>query len=138
MWSEGSEHKRWAQLAVRVTAKQRAITIFLDAISEEGSAFAYFDEVVLIAYPCPLPEKAPPPLPREESVCVDWKEEQEPHEVGIEYQKNGFIFRSPGQQPLQIVIWGVPPNQGKLQPVSYDFALISESYYTNKYQRFYY
>jgi hypothetical protein len=25
-----------------------------------------------------------------------------------------------------------------LQPVSYDFALISESYYTNKYQKFYY
>ena len=25
-----------------------------------------------------------------------------------------------------------------LQPVSYDFALISESYYTNKYQIFYY
>jgi len=27
---------------------------------------------------------------------------------------------------------------GLLQPVSYDFALISESYYTNKYRIFYY
>jgi len=26
----------------------------------------------------------------------------------------------------------------RLQPVSYDFALISESYYTNKYRIFYY
>lgn len=113
-WSEGSEHKRWAQLAVRVTAEQRTITIFLEAASEERGAFAYFDDVALIAYPCPLHEKEPPPPPREESACVDWKEEKEPLQVGGDYQKNRFTFRSPSQQPLQIVIWGAPPNQGKL------------------------
>jgi len=38
-----------------------------------------------------------------------------------------FIERSPGFTLPSI-----------LQPVSYDFALISESYYTNKYRIFYY
>jgi len=113
VWSEGQEHKRWAQLAVRVTAKQHAVTIFLETISEDRGAVAYFDDVALIAYPCPLCDKQPPVPPHEKAACVDWKEEHKPRQIGIEYQKNGFTFRSLAQQPLQIVIWGVPPNQGK-------------------------
>ncbi len=114
VWSAGAESQRWAQLVVRVTARRRALTIFLQADAEPRAAMAYFDDVELIPYPCPLQEKQPPEPPRTEEACVDWKEEKEPRQLGVDYQKNGFIFKSPAQQPLQIVVWGPSPGQGKL------------------------
>jgi hypothetical protein len=112
-WTAGNEHHTWSQLAARVTATGAAITIFLEAAAEPRGAAAWFDDVELIAYPCPLEECAAPPPP-EEHVCVDWKDEKKPREVATEYAKAGFRFAAPGQKSLRIVLWGPPPGQGKL------------------------
>jgi hypothetical protein len=61
-----------------------------------------------------LKEKEISPPPREESACVDWREEREPREIGPRHEKDGFFFESLAEQPLRIIIWGPPPDQGKL------------------------
>jgi hypothetical protein len=117
LWSQGQEHRNWTPLLVRVTAEARAITIFLEARAQEGAA-AFFDDVALVPYPCPLkepeaPEPEPEPPPARE-LCVDWATERESRDLGRVYQKNGFTFQSFSQDPLRIVLWGDPQGQGKL------------------------
>jgi PKD repeat protein len=114
-WSEGNEHRDWAQLVGRVTAQSRAITIFLQVDAEAGG-IAYFDDVALIPYPCPLvePEVPEPPPPEGREACVDWKDEQEARDVGSVYEKGGFTFQAISQESLRIVLWGSPEGQGKL------------------------
>ena len=111
IWMEGSEHLNWAQLAERVTAKNHALTIFLEVLSDQNTSIAYFDDVTLMAYPCIIKEKEPLVLPEKEEKCVNWNKEKENREV-MGFQKNGFIFKS--ERSLQIVVWGIPANQGKL------------------------
>ncbi len=115
VWAGGVEHHHWAQLVGRVTARSRAITIFLELKPDAQGAVGWFDDVALLAYPCPLKECKPKPRPQEESVCVDWKEERKPSRLGAEHRKNGFTFRLLAPPPMQIATWGPPPNQGKLQ-----------------------
>lgn len=116
VWSQGAERGRWAQLAVRVTAHQRAVTIFLEASAERGAA-AYFDQVALVPTPCPLKVGFPEPEPpkKKEEVCVDWSRERKPALVGVEHQRDGFTFRSLSGQQLQIITWGEPPDEAKLR-----------------------
>lgn len=115
VWSAGNEQRNWAQLAGRVMATGRALTIFVEAISEGQNTAAYIDDVVLLPYPCPLEECVPPEPPRQEAICVDWKEDLKPRRLDDPYEKNGFVFRSQTQLPLHIAVWGPPANQGKLQ-----------------------
>jgi PKD repeat protein len=115
VWSEGNAHTQWEQLVVRVTATNRAVAIFLELSSDSRTAHSYFDDVVLLPYPCPLKDCARKPLPPDRPLCVDWKAEREPARLGPEYKIKGFAFRSLSQMPLQIATWGQPPNQGKLQ-----------------------
>ena len=116
VWSKGGEHRNWAELLVRVTAKARQVTIFLEMDAENQSAAGYFDDVLLIPYPCPpktcKPEK---PKPQERSACVDWKDIREPSKLAAGYQKGGFTFQSMATIPLLTALWGPPPGQGKLQ-----------------------
>lgn len=114
-WSEGNEQRNWAQLAGRVTATGRAVTIFLEAQTGRESAAAYFDDVALLPYPCQLAECEPPKPPRPEGVCVHWRDEQRPRRLDEPYEKDGFVFRSQLRIPLQIATWGPPSGQGKLQ-----------------------
>ena len=73
MWSQGREQHEWAQLLERVTAQARRITIFLEVSSEEGAAAGYFDDVLLLPYPCQLKECKPEePQPQPERVCVNF------------------------------------------------------------------
>ncbi len=115
IWSQGSEQRDWAQLLVRVTATVRRITIFLEVDSPEERAVGYFDDVLLIPYPCPVKECAPEQQPTERQACVDWKDETKPTRQPGDYQKAEFTFRSLTGMPLMIAFWGNPANQGKLQ-----------------------
>jgi PKD repeat protein len=112
VWSEGGKQPDWTQLAERVTAKSKAITIFMETFTEERYVLSYFDDVTLIAYPCPLREEPPSPPEKEECVCVDWKDEEKPEQLKYEYEKKGFKFTS--NDVLQIVQWGNPAGQLKL------------------------
>ena len=115
-WVEGNQQRNWAQLVWRVTAKKRAITVFLEVVGETQNTAAYFDDVVLSPYPCPLkePETIEQPEPELREICVNWAEEKKGGEVGTVYEKNGFIFKSANQEQLRIIIWGSPEGEGKL------------------------
>jgi len=116
VWSEGGEQQDWEQLLVRVTAEGNAITIFLEANSDDHAANAYFDSVSLVPYPCPLPEPVPPEIeePEGRKVCVDWSEEKNARTLPPVYEKNGFTFISRDKQQLELVVWGIPEDVGKL------------------------
>lgn len=112
VWTEGTDHREWAQLVVRVTASAGAITIFLQAEGDPRGAAAYFDDVLLVPYPCPLGEcKAKP----QREVCIDWQGRKEGGEAGTRSQDRGFTFSSLTSQPLRLVSYGVPAGQVKLQ-----------------------
>lgn len=115
VWAGGSERRRWAQLVGRVTASARAITVFLELDAGADGAIACFDDVTLLAYPCPLKPCKPKPRPKEQSSCVDWQDVREPTRLGAEHRRNGFTFRAIAPPPMQIALWGTPPNRGKLQ-----------------------
>jgi PKD repeat protein len=115
IWSQGSEQREWSQLLVRVTATARRIAIFLEVDTQEERAVGYFDDVLLIPYPCPVKECQPEQPPPERRACVDWKDERKPARLEGDYQKGGFTFRSLTGMPLLIAFWGDPANQGKLQ-----------------------
>ncbi|NIR26623.1 MAG: PKD domain-containing protein, partial [Gammaproteobacteria bacterium] len=59
-WTKGNKHRNWAQLVRRVTAEGHNITIFLEAVSEDRGTAAFFDDVTLAPYPCPLEEPEKP------------------------------------------------------------------------------
>jgi hypothetical protein len=113
-WSEGSDRKKWSQLMQRVTARTRAITIFLEVVSNDRAAVGYFDDVALIAYPCPLDERVCQPPATALQVCVDWKEEKEQRDLGEKYEKKGFNFSALEKQSIRLVTWGTPAGEGKL------------------------
>jgi len=115
-WYEGSVRHEWAPLLARVTAPGNAATIFLEASGDETGAKAFFDEVTLTPYPCPLPElKRPKPEPQEpEERCVNWREVKEAHSVPAVYEKDGFTFQSASGLAMQVVLSGAPQGQGKL------------------------
>jgi len=115
-WYEGKNHHDWSPLMVRVTATGRAVTVFLEAAGDAAGASAYFDEIALTPYPCPLPDlEKPKPDPQEpEEVCVNWREEKEAHTVPAVYEQDGFAFKSGDEKPMQVVLFGPPPDQGKL------------------------
>ena len=118
VWGESRDDHRWTVLAVRATATARRLTIFLEALvdanaTREGTA--WFDDVSLLPYPCPLGDAPPCRPPREREVCIDWREEPRPRVIGVTFRDRGFTFTSIGQDPLRIVVWGPPANTGKLQ-----------------------
>ncbi len=115
VWLQGNEDQNWSQLLGRVTAKERQITIFLEVTTPERSAVGYFDDILLIPYPCPIKVCQPEEPPQERKACVDWKDEREPKKLPDDYQKSGFGFKSLTTMPLLIAFWGEPKNQGKLQ-----------------------
>ncbi|HML24436.1 MAG TPA: PKD domain-containing protein [Aggregatilinea sp.] len=118
VWSQGAEQRDWAMLLVRVTASKRRITVFLESITREERTIAYFDDVELIPYPCPIHECAPeeePPPPKDQRACVGWGDERKPTRLPDDYEKGGFTFKSRSSMPLMIAFWGDPANQGKLQ-----------------------
>ncbi len=118
VWGESRDDHRWTVLAVRATATARRLTIFLEALvdanaTREGTA--WFDDVSLLPYPCPLGDAPPCRPPREREVCIDWRGEPRPRVIGVTFRDRGFTFTSIGQDPLRIVVWGPPANTGKLQ-----------------------
>lgn len=119
VWSEGTNDREWTSRTVRVTAVARRLTIFLDAAagSERARpAIVWFDDVSLLPYPCPLGDVPPtekPPDPGQ-SVCVDWKGEGKPRVLGMSYAAQGMTFTTTSNEPLRVVVWGPPPNAGKL------------------------
>ena len=117
VWTQAGEHREWAQLLQRVTATARQVTVFLEVSSQEQAASGYFDDVLMIPYPCPPKEceLQPETPPKEKRACVDWKAEREPRTIQGDYPRAGFTFKSLTPMPLMIAIWGDPPNQGKLQ-----------------------
>jgi len=115
VWSQGSEQREWSELLVRVTATARRITVFLEVDTQEERAIGYFDDVLLIPYPCQVKECQPEEPPAERRACVDWKDERKPARLEGDYQKAGFTFKSRTGMPLLIAFWGDPANQGKLQ-----------------------
>ncbi len=112
VWSEGTNNREWTQLAVRVSAKGGAVTIFLEAHGDSRGTAAYFDDVLLVPYPCPLGEcKARP----QREVCIDWQGRKEGGELGTRFHDRGFTFSSLTSLPLRLVSYGVPAGQAKLQ-----------------------
>ncbi len=93
------------------------MTVFLEVISQEQAAAGYFDDVLMIPYPCPPKEcqLQPETPPQEKRACVDWKAEREQRTIQGDYSRAGFTFKSLTTLPLMVVTWGDPPNQGKLQ-----------------------
>ncbi len=115
VWAEGRQRRCWSPLVVRASASAAAVTLFLEARSEQGGLVAWFDEVTLIPYPSPPgdPEKPlVPEKPRE--ICVDWTSEPEQRALASPYARKGFTFRVPANANLHIVRWGVPQGEGKL------------------------
>lgn len=119
-WSQGNADDRWTLLSVRATATARRVTLFLDSASKgstPGPASAWFDDVSLLPYPCPLGEAAPcaddkPEVQREE--CIEWENERRPRVMGASFTERGFTFTSTGGEPLRIVLWGTPAGRGSL------------------------
>jgi hypothetical protein len=111
VWSDGAAAGNWFQLTVRVTASARAVSVFLEVDGRGGNAF--FDDVLLLPYPCPLGEAPPCTPPMQEEHCVDWRARQRPTILGPAFQQSGFAFESLSGEPLQIVVWGEPPGEGK-------------------------
>ncbi|MDD5507670.1 MAG: PKD domain-containing protein [Bacteroidales bacterium] len=116
LWTEGQMKHEWDQLAGRITAQGNILTIFLEVRSDKEPAHAWFDDVRILPYPCPLEE----PVREEEepegpkSRCVNWKEEKKERNVGPKYEKDGFSFSSIDKTDLRIVLWGKPEGTGKL------------------------
>ena len=144
VWTQGSEHREWAQLLQRVTATARQVTVFLEVNSQEQAAAGYFDDVLMIPYPCPPKEcqLQPETPPQEKRACVDWKAEREQRTIQGDYSRAGFTFKSLTTLPLMVVTWGDPPNQGKLQfpdrgmqvtlPFTANLAVVDVASYTGK------
>jgi hypothetical protein len=114
VWTSGTDHVAWRQLAVRATASARAVTIFLEYRNEHGTPDAWFDSVELLAYSCPLGEAPPCHPPKPQRHCTDWRAEGRPRVIGPTFEQDGFAFASLGGDPLRIVIWGDPVGHGKL------------------------
>lgn len=116
VWMTTNDAADWKQLSVRCTATARAVTIFLGADSEAfaSESSTWFDDVELLPYPCPLGDAPPCKPPEDRPTCIDWKDEKRPRVVGSPYTKKGFVFRSSGEEPLRIVMWGAPAGQMKL------------------------
>ncbi|HEY7878167.1 MAG TPA: PKD domain-containing protein, partial [Gemmatimonadaceae bacterium] len=115
VWMTGHDASRWSLLAVRCTATTRDVAIFVE-YDGDGSPdqAAWFDDVELIPYPCPLGAAPPCTPPKRRETCVDWKDEQRPRVIGPSFTKNGFTFTSIAKDPLRIVLWGPPAGAGKL------------------------
>ena len=114
LWLEGNIKHEWVRLAGRVTAVGNKITIFLETNTEREEIHAYFDDVALVPYPCPLeePEKEKPVVTKR--ICVNWKDEKKERKLGKSYEKDGFTFVSSGNYNARIALWGIPENSGKL------------------------
>lgn len=116
LWVEGQMKHHWDQLAGRINAQETVLTIFLEVKSDKETAHAWFDDVMILPYPCPLED----PVKEEEEPagpsrkCVDWKEEKKERNVGAKYEKEGFTFLSAEKKDIRIVLWGKPEGAGKL------------------------
>jgi len=119
VWASGSERRAWAQLANRVTARGKALTIFLElAAGDQGAALGWFDDVALVPIQPFCPEEPPAPEePPEEPKrqCVDFADRKPDTTLPPTFTKEGFGFTSLDQQPRLIVGYGPPPNVAKLQ-----------------------
>jgi hypothetical protein len=114
VWSAGHLNHEWAQLSGRVTAKKKAITVFLELESDRDTRSAWFDSVSLIPYPCGL-KRCRPALKTEEKKCVDWSDEKSEQEFKTDYGKNGFTFHTLAADSVRIQFSGQPSGQGKLR-----------------------
>jgi hypothetical protein len=112
VWLAADGHG-WRLLAVRATAGARAVTLFLEHQGGEREGRAWWDDVELLPYPCPLGE-APPCAPDRERTCVGWRGEGTPRQLGPTHVQEGFTFASPTAEPLRVVTWGAPAGAGKL------------------------
>ncbi|MGD0291699.1 MAG: PKD domain-containing protein [Candidatus Binataceae bacterium] len=112
VWSAGSNNQEWRQLTVRVTAGKHLISIFLEADGVASGTAAYFDEVALLPYPCPIHEH--PPAKKTTEACVEWTAQKEAQELGTQYTDDGFVFQSRTNAPLTLVTYGVPAGQAKM------------------------
>ena len=112
VWSAGTDNQQWRQLTVRVTAAQRLISIFLEADGDARGTAAYFDEVALLPYPCPIHEH--PPVKKQNESCLDWKAQKEAKELGQQFTDQGFAFQSLTKTTLTLVTYGIPAGQAKL------------------------
>jgi hypothetical protein len=123
VWAEGNSRLDWAQLAVRVTATGRAITIFLELRGDlKGPAQGCFDDVALRPIqPFCTPESVPlPPPPEPEPEprgdrCVDFTDEKPETEMPAQFTKEGFVFRTLDGQTRRIVTYGDPQGDTKLE-----------------------
>jgi PKD repeat protein len=113
VWESGSDHRNWSQLAVRVGATKRLITVFLEADATEFDVVAYFDDVELVPIQPFCPPEAPKPPPK--TVCVDFADIRPKTKLPPSYTKDGFTFRSRDKQPQYVFGYGTPPGRGKLR-----------------------
>jgi hypothetical protein len=116
LWVEGQMKHHWDQLAGRINAQENVLTIFLEVKSDKETTHAWFDDVMILPYPCPLEdpvkEEEEPAGPKRK--CVNWKEERKERNVGNKYEKEGFTFLGAGKKDIRIVLFGKPENTGKL------------------------
>jgi PKD repeat protein len=114
-WMEGAGTGDWSQLSARATAAARQITLFLEYQPGKRVQGAFFDDVALVPYPCPLGDPPPCRSPEPDEVCVEWRENPKPRLLGPFYKENGFGFTTADPAaPLRIVAWGDPAGMGKL------------------------
>jgi hypothetical protein len=119
VWASGAERQRWAQLTVRATAAERAVTIFLEMEGgEKGPVDGCFDDVELVPVQPFCPEKEeerPDEPPREEIVCVNFTDLKPGTRIEPVYEKDGFCFGLPqGHELFHVIASGDPIGQSKL------------------------
>jgi hypothetical protein len=115
-WSEGSPTGYWMLLAGRVTAKRRAVTVFLEVSATTKLTTAWFDGAAIVVTPCELTARPSRPPAKDEEKCVNWRDEKA-GQKGKEFTESGFTFKA--SNTLQVVTYGEPPGEGKLRiPIS--------------------
>ena len=110
VWSDGVERREWVELAGRVSAQAKLLTIFLEADAGAGAVDACFDDVALVPIQPFCPATPPPPEER----CVDFADLGLRAELPPSFERDGFRFASADGSPQYIVSWGAPPGVGKL------------------------
>lgn len=111
-WTEGSDHREWAQLVARVSAVDRRITIFLEADARDRNTDAYFDDVALVPIQpfCPVPPSPPEADPR----CADFTAYGPRAQLPSEFEEQGFGFASVDGATQTVVPWLAPQGIPKL------------------------
>jgi hypothetical protein len=108
VWCAREAADAWSQLAERVTATARAITVFLEIRASEGAARIAFDDVEILAEACQVADCGPVEPEPEERTCVDFRP-RAPGRLDPRLEIDGFALDALDGQPLIIETVGQPP-----------------------------